>query len=131
MVRLGKPAHLIVGFLLHDLEESEFTDRVAPLKSRHSSSVYYQDVARFNMIMCRQERAKVDWLMHSDVAAMDRAMACIESRTISLRPDPLYDGHQMDHADAMIYRMIETGEFKSVDRAVDRFMKIRKALLTP
>ena len=129
MIHLRKPAHSIIGFLLHDVEETEFSDRVAPLKSRHSSPAYFQDVARFNMIMCRQETAKVDWLTHPDVKELDLRMACMESRTISLRPDPIFDGHQMDQTDAMIHRLICTGDFANTDRAAVRFMKIRQELL--
>lgn len=115
-----------LGFLLHDFEESEFGDKITPLKYRHSSTHYWIDVERFNEILCRQIKKPMELLDSTVVRSIDRQMAWAESNSVSLRPDPKYEpGGEVypNRIGLWAKDMIESGIFRSRTHQVSRFME--------
>lgn len=89
-------------FLLHDFEESEFSDVISPTKDLiPPGSVYYTRVARFN------QRLYEETGMRPDGGEMDVDMAHAEHLSVASKGDPLsYAGRPVSERVDDLYRGI-------------------------
>lgn len=100
------------AFLLHDIEETEFTDIVTPLKERFMTANYQAAVHQWEFDLCVEVGLPdgMSCLHSEDVKFMDTVMLSVESHTVSTME---WRGYVEDCPEADIAnRMILSREFK-------------------
>lgn len=117
----------VLGFLLHDYEESEFGDLSAVYKDRHGSAAYRTDVFQFNVTLCRQNHLALGDLSSDLITVVDSHMAWAEHHTVAVVGDPARYANVTYPASAMPRQcklLIETNRFAKLDAQIDEFWRI-------
>lgn len=84
LAEIGATPDLQKAFLLHDLEETEFSDMITPHKRKYMNAQYFADVEEWERDLCAEVRLPYSTLTDPDVKFIDGLMADVESHTISM-----------------------------------------------
>jgi hypothetical protein len=100
-----------LGFLLHDVEEAVFGDRITPLKERHSAIQYWIDVEDFNRRLCTEVGISHRLLSSNEVKLTDYQCAAAESRSVAVRGDVALSCATLGQRGKAAERMIRHGDY--------------------
>ena len=72
-------------FLLHDMEETEFTDMITPHKVKYMNAKYHVDVAKWNAALCKECGLSPSALSSPMVKLVDAIMLAAETRSVTAK----------------------------------------------
>lgn len=127
LARRGYRVRDVLGFLLHDYEESEFGDIATPMKERHVNSTYRADVFRFNVTLCREVHLALGDLSSDLVTVIDSHMAWAEHHTVAVVGAPERYGKTTYPAGSIpveCRQLIEQNRFAKLDAQIDEFWRL-------
>lgn len=116
-------------FLLHDMEETEFGDLVAPNKRRYTNGTYRFDVDRWVDRLCAEAGIHSSELNNMDVKTTDHMMAHAEHLVVASRGDPkIFGGLPITPEVRWIMRAIDDDMYRGSHLAVDTFWGLYNAV---
>lgn len=110
LVREGAPRDIRRAWLLHDIEEHVFGDRIRPNKHKYMNARYFRDVEKFERDLYRKAGLPLELIQCKEVVAMDNDMLAVELSIVADGQvnrgsnDPAYRGGDPRHQ--AIYREI-------------------------
>ena len=108
-------------FLLHDTEESEFTDMISPHKAKYMNEQYHTDVAAWNKQLYDGHGMSITRDLQMGCDSMDMRMRASECQALTPIPagNEVYPYDEELHGDA--YRMIVMKTFGDQRKAINGF----------
>lgn len=122
---MGAVPEVQKAFLIHDLEETDFTDIITPVKQRFMVPDYFKAVEAWERELCLEVGLPFAFLTHVDVKLMDTIMLACETHIVSTADwrGFVEDCPEVDVAN----RMITSGEFQG-KHAIKEFWRLMESL---